>query len=1048
MARTTARVEQETLISTAPAAGSITVGTPAWFAWLESATTFSFSGPTGSFTARKEGRARGGGYWKAYRTAHGTQRRVYVGKSADLTLARLNDAAATLAAALAPPVGSGAPTVAVTNAAAHLLATKLFVPPARAALVPRPRLFERLQAGLRDKLTLVAAPAGFGKTTLLSAWRTTTVGSAVPLAWVSLDPADNDPLRFWSYTIAALDALAPGSGTAALALLQSPAPPPINSILTSVLNGISAPSVAAGGDLTLVLDDYHVITTPAIHEALALLRDSQDHTIRLANLSTPETRLPLASLRANGAVTELHAADLRFTPDEAATFLNDVMGLALSGADVAALEARTEGWIAGLQLAALAMRDSRDRPVFIRTFSGSNRYIVDYLAAEVFARQPGPVQTFLLHTAILDRMCAPLCDALLADEGETVVNQHPAAAAPASQGVLEDLERTNLFVVPLDEERIWYRYHHLFAEVLRQRLAHSATPAGVSRLHGRASAWYEQRGLVGEAVQHALHMADATRAADLIAQHGLLTIVGGGVQTALDWLSRLPAALLRDRPFLHIIHALALLFTNDLGAAQALLQDVERSIGPDTARAEADFLQGYVAGIRANIALYTGDLAGCVTCGAQVLRLLPETELIARTTARLHAARAFRVTGDVTAPAEQRAVAAVAPIRATRSVVGTLGAVANVALLQELQGRLRAAAATYRELDQIIADPADLQGPRGLYSSPAYYVGLGDLHREWNELDAADGYLAQALELLPHTLAVDADYAARGYIAWARLQYARGEHGAAQQTLATFADLAHGRGLASHLITRGVAVQAQLALAAGNLAAAVTWADASGLHADDPIWFPREAEYLILARIWIGRAGRESASDYLAQALHLLDRLLADASAKARGASVLEILIVQAQALWTQGARPVALATLGRALALAAPEGYVRRFVDEGPVLRVMLEAAYSRGVERDYLTRLLAACAPRQPEPGAQAALAPRLTTPSVARAALAEPLSERERQVLRLIVDGKSNAEIAQALVIAVSTVKTHTNSIFGKLGVTSRTQAIARARELPLL
>jgi LuxR family maltose regulon positive regulatory protein len=315
-------------------------------------------------------------------------------------------------------------------------------------------------------------------------------------------------------------------------------------------------------------------------------------------------------------------------------------------------------------------------------------------------------------------------------------------------------------------------------------------------------------------------------------------------------------------------------------------------------------------------------------------------------------------------------------------------------------------------------------------------------------LDAADGYLAQALELLPHTLAVDADYVARGYIAQARLQHARGEHVAAQQTLATFADLAHGRGLAPHLITRGAAVQAQLALAAGNLAAAVTWADASGLHADDPVSFPREAEYLVLARIWIGRAGSESTSDCLSQALHLLDRLLADASAKARGASVLEILIVQSQALWAQGARPAALATLGRALALAAPEGYIRRFADEGPALRVLLEAAHARGVEPAYVTQLLAAFAERQPETGEWAALAPRLTTPSATRAALAEPLSERERQVLRLIVDGKSNAEVAQALVIAVSTVKTHTNSIFGKLGVTSRTQAIARFRELQLL
>ena len=513
--------------------------------------------------------------------------------------------------------------------------------------------------------------------------------------------------------------------------------------------------------------------------------------------------------------------------------------------------------------------------------------------------------------------------------------------------MLAELERANLFVVPLDDDRTWYRYHHLFADVLRQRLAHSSTPAAVALLHGRASAWYEQQGLVAEAVQHALTAADSARAARLIEQHGLPMIVGGQVQTVLGWLSPLPDALLRSRPLLCIFHALALLFTNKLEAAEARLQDAERSIGPDTPPADASATQGYAAAIRANIALYTGDMAGCVAYGEQVLRLLPETEVIARTTAQLHVARAFHVTGDVTDAAERSPSRRWQPIRATGSLIGTVGALNNLAQLQVLQGRLRAAAATYRELVHVVDGPAELHA---LHGGLGYFVGLGDLHREWNDLDAADGYLARAMELLPDTLTVDAGYVTLGYLTLARVQHARGEHATAQSTLMSLTHLARRRGFASHLITRGAAVQAQLALAAGNLAAAVAWANASGLHAEDTVTFPREAEYLILARVWIAQAETSGRGSMLPQALHLLDRLLEDAAAKARLSSVLEILIVRALAYWAQGAREDALATIERALVLAEPEGYIRRFVDEGPSMAAMLRAAFARGITPDYV--------------------------------------------------------------------------------------------------
>lgn len=1066
MARTTARVEDGRLVIAANDPNpipSITVGTDAWFAWLETATAFVFTSPTGRFTARKERRARGSWYWKAYRTDQGVLHRAYLGKSPDLTLDQLTCAAATLTK-VAPPVAllpaqadalpsdqSPDPVRPADFPLANLLATKLFVPPARANLVARPRLFERIQAGLRDKLTLIAAPAGFGKTTLLSAWHATVAGGAWPFAWVALDSADNDPLRFWRYVIAALDTLAPGVGTPALRLLQSPQPLLMERILTGVLNAFSTATAGAPGhDVALALDDYHVITTPAIHEVLAWLLDHLPPNLHLVILTRADPALPLARLRARAAMTELNANDLRFTPAEAATFLNQVMGLSLTAADVAALEARTEGWIAGLQLAALAMRDHRDRSSFIRTFSGSNRYIVDYLAAEVFASQPAHIQTFLLHTAILDRMCGSLCDAVLG-----LVADNPGAShLAASQLLLEDLERANLFVVPLDDERQWYRYHHLFAEVLRQRLTNGTPADAIARLHRRASVWYARQGLVAEAVQHGLTAADGAWVADLIEQHGLRIIVGGQIHTVLRWLSTLPDALIRARPMLCTIHALALLFTNELGAAEARLQDAERGIVADIPADQIQLIQGRAAAIRANMARYTGDLTGCVAYGHAVLRLLPETETIARTIANLHVARAFRVSGDVRDAAERRARLVIAPFAAADNLLGTLAAITNLARLQVVQGRLHAAAVTYREMTQI-ADGTDqplLRKGDHLLEGPAYYAGMGDLLREWNDFDAAEQHLAQGMEHLGGRLVVDAEDVALGYLALARLQHARGEYATAQRTLATYIDLARQRGFVAHLITRGTAVQAQLALAQGDVAAAVAWADASDLNVADEFSFPREAEYLVLARVWIAQAGNGSDHALRQQAFDLLARLLADATAKGRMGSVLDILIVRALGQWTQGMTSDALATLAQALALAAPEGYIRRFVDEGTPMRLLILdfgfwISQQPPTEQNrklsvYADELLAAFGKEQVNAG-EALIAEQSKIQN-----LVEPLSQRELEVLRLIADGKSNAEIAQTLVIALSTVKTHTNSIFGKLQVTSRTQALARARALQLI
>jgi LuxR family maltose regulon positive regulatory protein len=704
------------------------------------------------------------------------------------------------------------------------------------------------------------------------------------------------------------------------------------------------------------------------------------------------------------------------------------------------------------------MRDHQDRSGFIRSFRGSNRYIVEYLAAEVLASQPAHMQTFLLHTAVLDRMCGALCDAVLLGSAESRQPQaHPGreggdpGSQPSALGsgesysqiVLDQLERANLFVVPLDDERRWYRYHHLFADVLRHRLSNALSSETVASLHRRASVWYEHQGLVAEAVQHAQLASDGARVAALIEQHGLRIIVGGQVPTVLRWLSALPDALVRARPLLCTVHALALLFTNQLAAAEARLQDAEGWILSDTPAGQARLIQGRAAAIRANIARYSGDLAGCVALAQQVLELLPESETIARTIAALHLARAFRVSGDVRAEAERRAIAVIAPFRAASNLLGTLGAITNLARLQVLQGRLHTAAATYREMTQIAAEPDEPL----LLEGPAYYAGMGALLYEWNDLDAAERHLAQAMEQLEGRLVVDAEDVALGYLALARLQQARGEPAAAQRTLEAYANLARERGFGAHLVARGAAARAQLALAQGDLAAAAAWANASDAQrapgAADEILFVREAEHLALARVWVVQAGAR-----LPQALELLDRLLGDAEAKARIGSVVEILLVRALAQWAQGARGGALATLERALTLAAPGGLIRRFVDEGAVMETMLRAAQAGGVAPDYLPRLLAAVAKgadaRRQVNQAAAPPQPSVLSPQQ----LEEPLSARELEVLRLIASGKSNADVARTLVIATSTVKTHTNSIFAKLRVTSRTQAIALARELRLL
>src|SRR6266540_4001935 len=662
-----------------------------------------------------------------------------------------------------------------------LLTTKLYLPPARSHLVPRPRLIERLNAGLTRRLTLISAPAGFGKTTMLSAW---IPQSARCVAWVSLDEGDNDPTRFWSYFISAVQMLDSHLGQNALRLLESPQPPPFDFILTALLNDVTY----FRQGFALVLDDYHLIENPAVHQALTFLLEHLPPQVNLIMTTRVDPPIPLSRLRGRGQLLELGVADLRFTWSEVTTFLNEVMGLPLTAQDIAALEERTEGWIAGLQLAALAMRDQTNLSGFVSAFTGSNRFVVDYLVTEVLARQPAHVQTFLLQTAILERLCGPLCDVVMGIEEAAQPPsspRSPAAGQPAlaahsySQLLLEALERAHLFLLPLDNDRRWYRYHHLFAEVLRGRLVSGATVEMVATLHRRAAAWYEHNGLLVEAIRHALAAADFEQAARLIEQIALSVMLPGQVHTLLGWLKALPETLLQSSPALCIVHGAALIFINQMEAAEARLQAAEQAVQRQPLSDQAHIILGRAAAVRGGLVRFSGDLARTAAVSQQALDLLPETEFM-WLVARLNAAYAFLVNGEVTPATERRVAEVIALIRPTHNSYVLLRGMTLLARLQALQGRLKQAATTYQEAAQVAPEQP---GAPVVLSSSSYYFALGDLLREWNKLEAAERLLKQGLDMLSGAMAIEAEVATLGYMALARLKQAQGDRDGALATL-------------------------------------------------------------------------------------------------------------------------------------------------------------------------------------------------------------------------------------------------------------------------
>jgi LuxR family maltose regulon positive regulatory protein len=901
-----------------------------------------------------------------------------------------------------------------------LVSTKLRPSQVRPKLVARPRLTARLERDAARKLTLISAPAGFGKTTLLVEWSREVAGDDGSVAWLSLDEGDNDPTRFLTYLVAALRSIEEDIGAGVLSALRSPEPPHIEAVTAALINELAA----LPEEPTLILDDYHVIDSEPVHGILSFLLERLPPNAHLIISSRIDPPLQLIRLRARNHMMKLDAAELSFTSEEAATFLNSVMGLELSAEDIAALEVRTEGWIAGLQLAALSMRDCRDVSSFVRAFSGSHRDVLDYLAEEVLERQPESIRRFLLETSVLDHLSGSLCDAV--------------TGRSDGQETLERMERENLFVVALDEERHWYRYHHLFGDFLRTRLERES-PERASELHSRAAEWYRGNALISVAVGHVLAAEDYDRAAELVEQEIGKMWFRAEVMTLLGWLEALPEGAKRRRPRLLLEHATALLWVGRLEGIESLVGEAERIV--DTAaegtyevspssveNIHRQYLLGYAAATRAWHANLLGNPQIGIEFARRALELLPNDPR-PRTFAAYSLAAAYSFAGDFEAASAAFAEATELGLAAGHDYLA-LGAMGHQARLHMARGRLH-------EADGIMRRALGFAAERGDYSLLAtgeVQVAVGELLYEWDDLDSAEDRLAEGIQLAERTGHFGT--LVNGYLSLSRLKQARGDTDGAVQAAQEAERLARSSGV-RQFIVEAAAWKSRLHLAQGELAAATSELERVGMG-DDDLVFVREIEQVARARLLVAQGEHD-------EALRLLADLREAAQAAGRIGREIEILALRALTLRAKGEKERAVNTLTKALALGAPEGYVRTFVDEGPEMAVLMAEVLEvqqRGqlyppnrVSAHYLRKLRAALEQEAPD----------LASPS---AELPEPLSERELEVLALVAAGKTNWEIAGELFVAKSTVKTHIKNIYRKLDTHNRTRALARARDLNLI
>ncbi|WP_152394552.1 LuxR C-terminal-related transcriptional regulator [Paenibacillus guangzhouensis] len=880
-----------------------------------------------------------------------------------------------------------------------ILATKVSIPPLRSNLVVRPRLMERLQEGAQRKLTLISAPAGYGKTTLVSDWLAAHKASA---AWLSLDERDQDPARFLTYLIVALQQAVPQLGEGLLGLLRLPQLPRVESLITALVNDL----LVIPDPLILVLDDYHMVASESIDEAIMLLLERMPSHIHLMMTTRKDPNLPLARLRVRNQLTEVRASDLRFTASEADEFLSHVMGLVLSADNVALLQSRTEGWAAGLQLAALSMQGHGDHNRISQSFSGSHPFVLDYLVEEVLQQQSDRIQHFLLHTSMLDRLCGTLCDAVLDRDAP----EHQTSTL-SGQATLEYLERANLFIVPLDQERKWYRYHHLFADILRKRLEqHSSfTAQGAADYHLRASQWYEGQGLTFEAFQHAAAAGDIPLAARLLEGEGMPLIFRGAVMPVLNWLNTLPEEELHAHPSLHVMHASAELLIGQVSGVEPKLQAAEQALQEAELDEQTRDLLGHIASIRATLAVSQHQADAIMTEALRALAYLHPRNLPVRAATTWALGYAYQLQGEL-AIANKVYTESLMQSRKIGHVMITLMATLGLGMIREAENQLHRAMETYEEVLKLAGDPP-------LPVACEAHLGMARIYYERNDLAAAKQHGRQCVLLAQQF--EQTDRAIAGEVFLASVKFAQGEVNSAAVMLTKADQMAREQNFVqvqpniAELHVRVLLHQGHNAAAAGRACA---------------LPFEHSTSQV---RVHLAEGKPQAA-------LNVVETLHEQAQAKGQPDTELKLTVLKAIALHANGDKGDAVRLFEHALVIAEPEGFIRTFVDEGlPIVELLRDTA-KHGAMENYARKLLSACEMQEVT-----------TRHGMERTEqLLEPLSTRELEVLQLIAQGLSNHEISERLFIALTTVKGHNRVIFDKLQVKRRTEAVARARLLGLL